>query len=243
LLLRTGTSTIFDTATQLMRIPDTFRLGVLALGLTAGARALSGGVAAGTVNRQLTAGARRREIAIGTVCARSLIVFGVVVPLWLIAETLVVFRLGRVYPGAFLAGLVSTLLFAGVWLAIILGASAATSTYRAVGISFVIFLMFGSGFGLWFAVVQPLIGQLATGTFESIILGGYDAPAWVLLVDRLNPFVAVETIQTGLYALAGYDRGAVPPWWLVTFSGAVAIGWLFGPLVVGLRRFDRRDLG
>jgi hypothetical protein len=53
----------------------------------------------------------------------------VVVPLWFAAEALVILRLGRVYPGAFLAGVVSTLLFAAVWIAIVFGASAATSTY------------------------------------------------------------------------------------------------------------------
>jgi ABC-type transport system involved in multi-copper enzyme maturation permease subunit len=64
-----------------------------------------------------------------------------------------------------------------------------------------------------------------------------------LLVDRLNPFVAADTVKTGLYALAGYDRGVVPPWWLAVFAGVVAVGWLIGPLIIGLWRFDRRDLG
>lgn len=67
------------------------------------------------------------------------------------------------------------------------------------------------------------------------MIGGYDAPAWVLLVDRLNPFITAETVKTGLYALAGYDRGLVPPWWLVASAGVVAVGWLIGSLVVGSR--------
>ena len=243
-LARTGTSTIFDTATQLMRIPGAFRFGVLALGLAVGGRALSGEVAAGTVHRQLTAGGRRCEVLTATVCARLSIVLGVVVSLWLVAEVLVILRLGRAYPDAFLAGIVSTLLFAGVWLAIVLGASAATSTYRALGIAFGTLLLFSPGVGgLWFAVVRPLMGYLATGAFETIVVGGYDAPAWALLVDRLNPFVAVATVETGLYALAGYDRGLVPPWWLVVFASVVTVGWLIGPLVGGLWGFDRRDLG
>ena len=242
-LARTGMRTVFGTADQLIRIPGTFRFGVLVLGLAVGGRALSGGVVAGTVHRRLTAGGRRREVVAATVCARALVVGGVVDSLWLVAEALVILRLGNVYPGAFLAGIVSTLLFAGVWLAIVLGASAATSTYRALGIAFGTFLFFGPGFGLWFAVVQPLMGYLATGAFEAIVIGGYDAPAWVLLVDRLNPFVAADTVKTGLYALAGYDRGVVPPWWLAVFAGVVAIGWLIGPLIIGLWRFDRRDLG
>jgi ABC-type transport system involved in multi-copper enzyme maturation permease subunit len=241
-LARTGASTVFDTTTQLIRISDTFVLGVLILGFTFGARSLSGAVAAGTVHRQLTAGARRREVFTATVCARSLLALGVIIPLWLIAEALVILRLGRVYPGAFLAGIVSTLLFAGVWLAIVLGASAATSTYRALGIAFGTFLLLGPGFGLWFAVLRPLLGYLATGAFEDIVIGGYDTSAWVLLIDRLNPFIAIDTVQTGLYALAGYDRGVVPPWWLVVFAGLVAVGWLIGPLIIGLRRFDRRNL-
>lgn len=242
-LARTATSTVFETPTQLTRIPGTFRLGVLVLGLAVGGRALSDGVATGTVQRRLTAGVRRREIFVATACARGLLVAGVVVPLWLAAEALVVVRLGRVYPGAFLAGLASTLLFAGVWLALVLGVSAATSTYRALGLAFGAFLVFGAGFGPWFAVVQPLLGYLATGVFEPVVIGGYDAPAWVLLVDRLNPFRAVETVETGLYALAGYQQGAAPPWWLVAVAAVVAVGWLVGPVVVGSRRFDRRHLG
>lgn len=236
-LVRTTATTDFDS------ISDSFWLGVLVLGLTVGGRALSSGVTAGTVHRRLTAGARRRELVTATICARVLITVSVILPLWLVAEALVVLRLGRVYPGAFLAGITSTLLFAGVWLAIVLGASAATSTYRAFGIAVGTFLIFGTGFGLWSAVVQPLLGYLATGVFRSIVIGGYGAPAWVLLIDRLNPLVAVETIKTGLYAAAGFNRGSVPPWWLVAFAGAVAVGWVIGPLVVGLWQFDRRDLG
>lgn len=154
-----------------------------------------------------------------------------------------ILRLGRVYPGAFLAGIVSTLLLVGIWLAIVLGASAATSTYRALGIAFGTFLLLGPGFGLWFAVLRPLMGYLATEAFRDIVIGGYNAPVWVLLVDRLNPFVAADTVKTGLYAFAGYDRGVVPPWWLVVFASMVAIGWLIGPLMIGLRQFNRRELG
>jgi ABC-2 type transport system permease protein len=242
-LAQTGTSTVFDTATQLIRIPGTFWFGVVTLGLAVGGRALSGGRAAGTVHQRLTTGARRWEVVVATVCARGLIVGGVLATLWLCAEILVILRLGSVYPGAFFAGLVSTLFSAGVWLAIVLGASAATSTYRALGVAFGVFLLFGVDFGLWYAVVQPLLGYLATGTFEPIVIGSYDAPAWVMLVDRLNPFVAVDSIETGLYALAGHDRGLVPPWWLVAFATVVAVGWLIGPLILGLRRFNRSDLG
>lgn len=216
---------------------------MLVLGLAVGGRALSGGVATGTVHRRLTAGARRREVVAASVCARGFIIVSVIVLLWLVAEALVLLRLGRLSPGAFLAGSVSTLLLAGVWVAIVLGASAATSTDRALGVAFGASLVFGAGFGLWYAVVQPLLGYLVTGVFESIVIGGYDAPAWVLLVDRLNPFVAVETVKTGLYALAGYDRGLLPPWWLVAFASVVVVSWPIGPLIIGLWQFDRHDLG
>jgi ABC-2 type transport system permease protein len=216
---------------------------VLVLGLAVGGRALSGSIAAGTVQHRLTLGARRCEVVAASVCTRGLIVVSVIVPLWLVAEALVVLRLGGLYPRAFLAGLVSTVLLAGVWVAIVLAASAATSTYRALGVAFGIFLMFGPGFGLWSAVVQPSLGYLVTGVFESVVTGGDDAPVWVLLIDRLNPFIAVETVEAGLYELAGYQRGRVPPWWLVVVAGVVAISWLIGPLVVGLRRFEQRHLG
>jgi ABC-type lipopolysaccharide export system ATPase subunit len=91
-----------------------------------------------------------------------------------------------------------------------------------LGLAFGAFLLFDTGFGVWGAVVRPLLGYLATGQFEPVTVGGYDDPTWALLVDRLNPLVAVDTVQTGLYAAAGYD---------------------VGPVAVGLRRFDRRQLG
>jgi hypothetical protein len=65
----------------------------------------------------------------------------------------------------------------------------------------------------------------------------------VLLVDRFNPFVAVDTVETGLYAAAGYDAGLVPPWWLVSVAGVVVAPTVVGPMAVGLRQFDRRQLG
>jgi ABC-2 type transport system permease protein len=243
-LARTATSTVFDTATQLTRIPGVFRLGVLVLGLAVGVRAVAGGIATGTVHRRLVTGARRREVVAAAICARGLVVVGVVVPLWLLAELLVVTRLGRVYPGAFLAGLAATLVFAGVWLAVVLGASAATrSSYRALGVAFGAFLLFDTGFGLWATLVRPGLNALATGAFEPFLDGTYDLPAWLLLADRLNPFVAVDTVETGLYAAAGYDVGLVPPWWLTAFASVAVAAAVIGPLAVGVWRFERRDLG
>ncbi len=245
--VRADTAEIFGISGVLTRIPGQFRLSTLVLAAVVGGRAVVAERSAGTLRFVLGTGGTRRGFARAKAASRAAVVAATLLAGLLFAEFLVFVRLGDPYPLAFLTSVVSTLWFGALWTAVALGASAATSSvYRALAAYAGFFLVFGRQFGLWGTVVQPLFGSLSGGRFDPYAVGGDDALAFRYL-DRLNPFVALDTVEEWLYAVVGHGPEAAavggPGLPLVAFSVIVAALFVVAPLVVGLWRFERADLG
>lgn len=239
---RGGTSIAADV---LRRLSLEFALPVLVLGMAVGHSAVVGERATGTVRFLLGTPVTRRELVLGKLLSRVAIVAGTLLPLLLVAEGLVVARLGGLYPGAAVAWAGSVLLFAVVWTGAVTGFSAAVSSrYRSLAAAFGTYLLFGRDVGLWDPVVRPAIAFAFTGRFSARGLAhAVDSPAWFRYLDHLNPFVAIDTVRAGLFQAAGYGarhtETTVP---LVLYSLAVLFAFAAVALAVGARRFDRCDL-
>jgi ABC-type transport system involved in multi-copper enzyme maturation permease subunit len=235
-------SSVFTDVEVLTRVPYSLRFPVLVLGIAVGHDAVVGERTAGTDRLLLGTTVTRREIVLGKLLSRLGIVFATLSVLLLGAELLVVVRFGRPYPGAFLALVGWTLLYAGVWTAATTGISAAVaSRYRSLAVVVAVYLLFGQ---LWQQLVLPAVAFVAMGRFSiDAFVRVADPPTWFQYTDHLSPFVALGTVREGLFELAGYGTAqtalTVP---LFLYSVVVLLVFAGAALVIGERRFDRVDL-
>lgn len=237
---RTATSTVSDLDRQLVRTPQRLLFPLLVLGLVVGHGAVVGERTAGTAQLVLGTGSGRRDLLRGVFTARLALVLGTGIVLLAVAWGLATVRLGRLFPGAIVAGTVWTLASALWWASVTLAASAATRTrYRSLGVILGVFLLFSTETGLWGSLVRPLAALPLTGQFRPGLVPDPGWPLWFQAVDTLNPLVAVETLREGLYAAAGYRSGAAPPTALVVYGTAVLVLTCLVSLALGIRRFDR----
>jgi len=236
-------STVFTDVEVLTRIPYSLQLSIVVLGIAVGHNAIAGERTAGTDRLLLGVGVTRAEVVLGKLLSRIGIIVAMLLAILLGTELLVVTRLGQPYPGAFIALSGWTLLFATSWTVITTGISAAVaSRYRSLAVIFGVYLVFGR---LWDEVVLPLVAFGVTGQFSTeAFTGGADPPTWLQYSDNLNPFVALETLQDGLFELAGYGTPhtelVVPR---VLYSLGVVLVFAGAAFAIGTRRFDRSDLG
>lgn len=232
-------------AEDVARIPYSFTLPVLVLGVAVGYRAVCGERESGTVRLALGTGGTRRDLLVGKLAARLVVVALALAPLVLFAEALVVARFGDPYPLAFLAWAGSVLALALAWTAFVVGASAAVSTrYRTLAAVFATYLLFGRGVGLWDPVVRPLVSFAFTGrpgAHEAYVYAAGGGPAWFLYTDHLNPFVALGTLRDAGFAAAGLGRADVSAP-LALFSVAVVVAFAATSVAAGYARFARSDL-
>lgn len=236
-------SSVFSHTQVLTRIHFSIALPVVVLGIAVGHNAIVGERSAGTVRFLLGLPVTRRDLVLGKLLSRVGIAVATLLPLLLFAEVLVVTRLGRPYPGAFLAWAGGTLLFAVMWTVMTVGISAAVSSrYRSLAVIAVTFLLFGE---LWDQLMLPAAGFVVTGRFSAEqFVQSASPPVWFQYYDHLSPFVAIETIREGLFEVTGYGTqhtDLIVP--LFLYSVAVSALFAGGILVIGKRKFGRRDLG
>lgn len=229
-------------------VPERFTLPVLVLGIAAGYQAVVGERASGTARLVLGLPATRRDLVVGKALSRGMLTGLALLPVVLFAEAIVVTRFGGVYPLAFLAWAGWVLLFGVVWTSVVVGISAAVSSrFRALAAAFGTFLFFNpGGVGLWSPVVRPLVAFVFAGRFSArdFVQAADGGPLWFRYVDHLNPFVALDSVRTGLFVAAGHGlphADVTAP--LFVYSVAVALLFGAASLYLGQRRFDRAELG
>ncbi|MBX0325854.1 ABC transporter permease [Halomicroarcula sp. F13] len=235
-------STVFTDTEVLTRIPLSFTLPVLVLGIAVGHNAIVGERTSGTSRFLLGLPVTRRELVVSKLLSRVSIVVATLLPLLLVAEALVVTRLGRPYPGAFLAWAGWTLLYAVVWTAMTVSCSAAVSSrYRSLAATVALYLVFAR---LWDELVLPAVAFVVTGqSAVDEFTQAANPPAWFQYADNLSPFVALETIQEALFEVTGYGtQQTTLDVSLFLYSVAALLLFVGGVVAIGTARFDRSDL-
>lgn len=234
---------VFTNVEVLTRVPFSFRLPIVVLGIAVGHNAIVGERSAGTGKLLLGMAVTRRDVVLGKLLSRVGIVVGTLLPLLIFVEGLIITRLGSPYPGAFLALIGWTFLYAIVWTVVTVGVSAAvTSRYRSLAVIFAVYLVFGQ---LWNQLVLPVVAFAVTGQFSiDEFVRTADPPMWFQYADHLSPFVALETVQEGVFEVTGYgtqQTELILP--LFLYSAAVVVLFAGGVFVAGERQFNRSDLG
>jgi ABC-type transport system involved in multi-copper enzyme maturation permease subunit len=245
----TGLGSVYTFEEAILRIPFDFMKFAVLPAVAAGYAAVAGDRESGALRYLLGVGATRREVLLGALASRAVVV---AVPL---AALLAV--LGGLFVSAYGLGVLPVyaavaLLVAGygvAWTAVAVGLSAATgSRYRALAASFLLFITFSPTLGLWRVAIRPAIAFVFTGSPSTLVyaeyadVGAAATPAWMTYTEQLNPLAAFFTAGEYLAAtLAGVGSGpaAVP----TAFGVGVVVALGAVPLVVGTRRFERADLG
>lgn len=173
----------------------------------------------------------RRELVLGTLVGRIVVVaVGIVVGVLVGALALMLFG-GNVDFGELLVGLGLTLLLSTAIVALALGISASVSTSsRAAVVAFGIYLLF---FAFW-GLIPTLVRW---------VLGGFSFPAgptpeWVAIWNQLNPIEAFRTATGSFFQGPTGDVFYHSLW----FSILVLVGWFVLSTLIGLVRFERTDL-
>lgn len=239
-------NSIFSLNEVLGRVYMSFTLPVMILGIAVGHNAVVGERTAGTVRLVLGMPVTRRDLFLGKLLSRVGIVVAMLLSLLLLAEVLVVTRLGELYLGAFIALAGWTLLYGIIWTVVTVSISAAVSSrYRSLAAIGATYFAFGTGRGLWGLLVRPAVAFVGSGRFSADeFVQSVNSPMWFRYLDNLNPFIALETVRGGLYEVTGYGTEFTElNVMLFVYSLLVLIS--FAAVVLGLcvRRFNHSDLG
>lgn len=216
--------------------------------LVAAYLSIAGERESGSIRILLGLPATRRDVVLGKVVGRSLVVAVAVLVGYAVAGVVIQVAYGSLPLGAFLGVAGLTALLGVTFVCIAVGISAATATRgRAMLGSIAVFLGLVV---LWDLV--PQFGYAAvTGSFP-----GQTVPAWYYYVEALSPTgaygIATTDVLTGTGGTAGTPgmpgldariAGGAPAilsWWGMAL---VLAAWSFATLAVGYLRFRRADLG
>jgi ABC-type transport system involved in multi-copper enzyme maturation permease subunit len=243
----TGTSArpdLYSIGEYLLLLPVdlmTFSLVVVA---AVGYNAVVGERVSGTVRFVLGLPATRRDLVLGKLLSRmgvAAVALGVIL---VIANVLVFRGYSRPHFLAFWVMGGWMLVYVAVWSAVTVGYSAAfDSPYRTISALVVTYVVFSFNFGVWGVVVRPAFALAFTGSFDAPSYETLaDAPLWLRVTERLNPLVDFwQAIRWSIeFVGPGTPTGGPLPHLLGTLV-LLAFGTI--PLVVGLRRFGKSDLG
>lgn len=173
----------------------------------------------------------RRELVLGTLAGRIIVVgLAVVVGVLTGGLTTLVFG-GAVDFGTLAVVLALSLLLAIaiVGVAIGISASVATSSWAAVA-TFGIYLLFSA---FWSSI--PTVGRYVLNGFT---FPTGSPPEWVFVWRQLNPINAFRTATEAITRTPLSDAFYHASW----FGILVLIAWFVVPVVLGLLRFERADL-
>lgn len=232
------------------------RLVVGLTGLLAGHAAIAGPRGGGQLKLALGLPIDRTALVVGAFVGRAAVVLAGTAA-GVLAVALAMLAVYGAVPLGALAGLGALLgLLAVAVTALAVGLSAASPSSTAAAVAAVGAFVY---FEFFWGVVPGGVHYLVEGS-----LPGPVVPPWVVLLERLQPFAAFEAAtelvvpraERGLRLSAGgaeptggardlADRLAeAPPGYLDPWGGVgVLLGWTVAPLVVGIRRFARADLG
>ncbi|NEU57012.1 ABC transporter permease [Halorussus sp. MSC15.2] len=198
----------------------------------------------GTLRFVLGLPATRRDLVLGKLLSRVGIAVTALGVILVIANVLVYRGYGSPYLFPFWVMGGWMLAYVVVWSLVTIGYSAAfDSPYRTLGALVVTHIVFSFNFGVWSVVIRPLFALLFTGSlnppsYETLAT----APLWLRVTERLNPLVdfwaamrwSIESVGPGT------PTGGPLPHVLGTLV-FLSFGML--PFVLGIRRFERTDLG
>jgi ABC-type transport system involved in multi-copper enzyme maturation permease subunit len=223
-----------------------FFLPVLVLGTAVGYQSVVGERESNTVRFVLGLPGTRRDLVVGKLVARVGIVAGTILAVLVLAEGIVLVRLGSPHLLSFLVGAGWVLLVGVIWTTFVVGVSSAmASSYRALAVILGVYLLFSIDNGLWGAVVRPLMGLGFTGQFSSPTVAHVRnrlGPVWFQVLDGLNPFVALQRVLHPLQAATGSKPPTITlP--LLLYSAAIIVMFVGCTFYVGYRRFERTDIG
>lgn len=227
----------------LMNAYDLLAFSLVVVGAVA-YNAVVGERSGGTVRFALGLGATRREVVLGKLLSRAAISCLAVslVLLVVCVATVVGYGATALVPYAMMSGWM--LCYVVVWTMVIVGFSAMfDSQYRTLGASVGVFALFSISLAFWNALVRPLFAFLFTGSFSVPVSEVLEtAPLWVRVTQRLNPQQSLFLlVQWSVNALTG--EPVTTSALLNLFGLLVVVAFGVVPLVVGLRRFERTDLG
>lgn len=215
-----------STATLIAGIGQRFVLPALVLSTAVGFRAVVRERRTGTIRLVFGHPVSRRELLVSKFVSRSVVVVATLVPLLVSTQLLVLVRFENAHLVAFAAWAGWVAAFAVVWTVFVVAISASVSSqYRSLA---VVLAVFASLSQLW----------------ETVLSRPGQGPIWIRLLDQLNPLVSLNTLREGAMVAAGYRTAftTVTPLTvlvsLTVVAGAVALS-----VAVGLRRFERADLG
>ena len=198
----------------------------------------------GTVRFVLGLPATRRDLVLGKLLSRLGIVVAALAVILAVANILVYHGYGSPYLLPFWVMGGWMLVYVVVWSAVTVGYSAAfDSPFRTLGALVVTHVVFSFNFGVWGVVVRPLFALLFTGSLDS---PSYEtlatAPLWLRVTERLNPLVDFWTAMRWSIEFVGpgTPTGGPLPHVLGTL---VFLSFGILPLVIGIRRFERTDIG
>ncbi|WP_246984971.1 ABC transporter permease subunit [Halorientalis marina] len=199
--------------------------------LLTGYRAIVGERESGSIKLLLSLPHERRNVVIGKLVGRSLVVAVAIAAGFGIA-TLVAAVFSPASLPIFLGFTAVTVLFAVAFVAIAVGLSAASgSARRAATGAFGAFVLF------------DLVWQRIPGLYTAA--AGARPPAWVYFLQRLSPngaYSGVFTLFEGTESLRATLGGSVPvylSWWV---AALILVAWIVLPTWVGYRRFAAADL-
>ena len=206
---------------------------------------------AGTARALLDLPITRRDIVIGKLLARSVIMTGML----LFGLALAGIELWYLY-GPFDLGWYAT--FVGIWLGyglvfvwIGVGISAFFRTYaRALAGAVSAYALFVL---VWDAIPRGVF-YLVEGQVPKNVSKTWDPPAWFVFLENANPFYGYFALSTEWLSFnplpAGVSRyksesfeGTSPFYLQPEFMVVVLALWVLGPLMLGAWRFGRSDLG
>ena len=184
----------------------------------------------------------RRDVFIGKVLGRSL-VLAVPVVVGMVAMLAVVF-LGNVAfdPVDYALFAVVTLVFVLVYVTLYVGISAmTTSTTKAAALAVLVLIVVEF---LWDIV--PLGAWVVANGFqipEGLLTGNLAAmPNWVAFLANLPPSAAYQNAVSGVLS-GSLTATASGPWYLSqAFSLVILAAWALVPAIVGYLRYNRADL-
>lgn len=178
----------------------------------------------------------RRDVVLGKLAGRSLVLALGVGLGTLLGGALVVYPFGALEPLAFLGYVLLTFLFGVAFVGIALAISAWT-TSRQVAMA--------TGFGVFVlsAVVWPQLRGVVAVALTRLGLADGGLPGWAAFVHGAEPGMLYARIVRASFDGTGPATGPDAPWYMGEW---VAVGllslWVVGPIALGYRRFANTDL-
>lgn len=203
------------------------------VGALLGYNAIAGDFESGSLLLTLSLPQRRRTVVLARFIARAGLLIIATLCAVIVGMGLVVYPRGSLEPLGVLIFIITTASFSAIWVGIGVAVSTlVATTRRALGLGFAIVILF--------AIVWDIIESVLRGVLLSADMISGELPGLIQFVFGLSPGNAFSTVIIGFVDTTQAVTGV---WYLSEWVAAIVLlGWIVGPLTVGVLRFERRDL-